>query len=301
MSNKKCLLEFDKSGAEWVVVAYAGGDGRMIHTVESGASPHVETGHLITSVERDLIGKEDTLLGHHSDPNIIEDIRRAEIPEIFEQATFLPRSMSCRQAGKKSNHGLNYNMKYKRFALENEMPENDARRMVQLYHQAYPGVGMYQEWVKRQLSDDRTLYTCFGHKRTFRDGWGETLFDSAYSYIPQRTIFELTRQGMVKVYSQEEFNDLELLAQVHDSILTQCTWTNPMDMGHLVHTVGNVWMNPELEYSGRKFHIKTTVKVGVDWGANHMEEVLVIDDIEKMAGQLEQAWEKVNASVQQAA
>lgn len=302
MSNsrqRKCFLEFDKSGAEWVVVAYVSGDGRMIHTVESGESPHTETAHLITGVERDLIKQESALIGHHTDPTVLEDMRRKHMPQIFDQATFLPRSMVCRQAGKKSNHGLNYNMKYRRFALENEMPENEARRMVQLYRQAYPGVGMYQDWVRRQLSDDRTLVNCFGRKRTFRDGWGETLFDSAYSYIPQSTIFDITRQGMIKIYEREE--SLELLAQVHDSVLTQCEFTTPTDVAELVVRVGCDYLNPVLDYSGRKFQIRTTVNVGVCWGPTKMEEILVTDDVKQMADLLEQAWETVNATVEQAA
>src|SRR5215510_138225 len=131
------MLEFDLAGAEWVVVAYLANDENMIGVVKSGKSPHIVTGSLISGASEDFVLQEHKLVGSHTDPNTIEMLRRQlTIPP----GIFLPRIMSIRQAGKKSNHGLNYNMKYRRFALENEMPEADAEPIVNAYvNKAYPG------------------------------------------------------------------------------------------------------------------------------------------------------------------
>jgi len=67
-------MEFDKAGAEWIVVAYLTGDARMIDVVESGKSPHIVTGHYMTGLPEDIIEKEAKLVGHHTDPSIIADI-----------------------------------------------------------------------------------------------------------------------------------------------------------------------------------------------------------------------------------
>ena len=112
------LLEFDLAGAEWVIVAYLSGDKNMLETVHSGESPHVCTGHLMTRVPKALIEKEQKFLSSATDPDLIAEMRRQHIPELFDDPTyFLPRTMTIRQMGKKSNHGLNYNLKYRHFAL----------------------------------------------------------------------------------------------------------------------------------------------------------------------------------------
>ena len=62
--SSKLFIELDKTGAEWVVVAYLSGDAQMLKVVESGESPHPMTGHLISGVPIPVIEKEDKLIGH---------------------------------------------------------------------------------------------------------------------------------------------------------------------------------------------------------------------------------------------
>ena len=54
----RVLIELDKAGAEWVVVAYLAGDARMIEICESGRSPHPITGSYITGIPVELIEKK---------------------------------------------------------------------------------------------------------------------------------------------------------------------------------------------------------------------------------------------------
>src|SRR5215475_10772879 len=105
------FLNFDKAGAEWVVVAYLSGDERMLDIVKSGRSPHVATGALISGASEQLVQLEHEKVGEANDPYAIEEIR-ASIPELRLGSYFLPRTMSIRQAGKKSNHALNYGEGY---------------------------------------------------------------------------------------------------------------------------------------------------------------------------------------------
>ena len=63
------LAEFDLAGAERVVVAYLADDANMISVVESGKSPHVATGALISGAPKELIEREDKLLKHMTDPD----------------------------------------------------------------------------------------------------------------------------------------------------------------------------------------------------------------------------------------
>ena len=263
MKNQKLLIELDKAGAEWVVVAYLSGDGQMLKVLRSTRSPHVITGSLISGCPQDLVEKESKLVGLQTDPNLVETSRQ-ELPELQGNGYFLPRTMSIRQAGKKANHGLNYGLGYKTFALYNEMEERDAKEIVRRYHEdAYPGIRQWHEKIKRQLAKDKTLSNCFGRKRKFIDAWGMELWLDAYSFIPQSTVVDMVNIGMTNAFDDKSL-DFQLLAQVHDSILIQV----PPEWEKAAKDCKKIaldYMMPTIQYGAREFQIPTDVKVGYDW------------------------------------
>jgi DNA polymerase I-like protein with 3'-5' exonuclease and polymerase domains/uracil-DNA glycosylase len=268
------LIEFDLAGAEWVVVAYLTGDQNMINVVESGKSPHVVTGALISGAPEELVALEHKIVDSATDPEVIEELRK-QIPQLLEGEFFLPRSMSIRQAGKKSNHGLNYDMKYRRFALENEMDEADAEKIVTLYRiAAYPGL---VKWHEKEVEDlrknDRCLWNCFGRKVRLLSEWGQELFNAVYSFKPQSTVGDITEQGMVEAYglNDPDFQPAQLLAQVHDSLVFQYPVDDFEGMAWFIHRMLNDVLKPEISYTGadgvvRKFKINVDCKIGISWG-----------------------------------
>lgn len=287
------LMEFDKAGAEWVVVAYLCGDARMLDIIESGKSPHVETGHFITRVPHELIVKEDKLLGKITDPDDLYEKRHELIPELFEDPRwFIPRAMSIRQCGKKSNHGLNYAMRYKRAALEWEIEERDAKIIVDGYNiDAYPGIPLWHEAIRGELKKDRTLYNLFGHKIELMDEWGDELFNSAYSYKPQSTI-GMTINRAIR-YLEKDYSPVcykaDTLTQTHDSATIQYPTDNWLDAAEFAIKFGLDYMSPEFEVNNRKFTIGTDLKVGVEWG-NMKHEIKLTRNVKEVAHALEAAW-----------
>jgi len=265
------FVEIDKAQAEWVVVAYYSGDARMMEVIEQKLDPHLRTGQLISGVEdTDLILRENKVIGHSTDPVEIQHLREQHVPELLqmqkEGKIFLPRTMSIRQCGKKSNHGFNYGMGYKTFALHNEIPETEAKMIRDAYHKAYPGIeSTFWAGVRRQLRKDRTLVNCFGRKRRFLGRWGPDLFNQAYDFIGQSTVVDLINIGMVKIYEDTSYpmDKIELLAQVHDSILFQF----PIDFELLAHALRRClkYLNPVMVYSGRRFRIASDIKIGLNW------------------------------------
>jgi hypothetical protein len=263
MKNQKLLIELDKAGAEWVVVAYLSGDGQMLKVLRSDRSPHVITGSLISGCPQDLVEKESKLVGFQTDPTLIEATRE-KLPELQGNGYFIPRTMSVRQAGKKANHGLNYGLGYKTFALYNEMEERDAKEIVRRYHEdAYPSIRQWHEKIKRQLNDNRTLTNCFGRKRKFYDAWGMDLWLDAYSFIPQSTVVDMVNIGMTKAFNDKSL-DFQLLAQVHDSILIQVP-PNWEKAAQDCKKIALDYMMPTVQYGAREFQILTDIKVGLDW------------------------------------
>jgi hypothetical protein len=243
----------------------------MIDIVESGRSPHVATGSLLTGVPEDLVIREHELLGSATDPDGLLMVRNAELPELMNGGYFIPRSMTIRQAGKKSNHGLNYDMRYKRFALENEMTETDAKPIVDKYHNdAYPGIrNVFHEEVRQELKkNDRTLVNLLGRRVRLMDQAGPDLWDKAYSYKPQSTVADIILRGMVSAYNDDSplMAYMGLRANVYDSVLVN--WPDAMQEelpAFVAKMIG--YLSPELEFKGRRFTLSVDVKVGPNWGA----------------------------------
>ena len=260
------MIEMDKRQAEWVVVAYVSGDANMIHVVESGTDPHAYTGHLITGAPLDIIRKEAKVVGHETDPGEIDRLRREGCPELLALGLpYIPRVFSIRQGGKKSNHALNYDESPRMFALHNEVLEKEAKTVHKLYHRAYPGIGRMYSALQTELRKDRTLTNCFGRKCRFLERWGQDLFKQAYAFKPQSTVADVVNDALIKTYNDddERMMNVELLAQVHDSILWQIPLSLPTD--DIIYCIKKVQqhMDPEMEYFGRNFHIETDIKMGI--------------------------------------
>lgn len=285
------LIEFDLAGAEWVVVAYLSGDANMLDVVQSGRSPHVVTGSLISGASEEFVTQEHKAVGGNTDPDTIMQLRSTlDIPP----GIFLPRSMSIRQAGKKSNHGCNYYMRYRRFALENEMPETDAEPIVKFYSEkAYPGLQEYWKMTRETLQNNgRALHNCFGRKVRLVGEWGVELWMAAYSFVPQSTVFDVCMEGMIRAYNDDSlsFHDMHLGAQVHDSIMAN--YPLPTDADGWANLAGFMYkmvhshMRTELHYAGacdqveRSFILGVDAKIGFNWGTMH--SIKVTDDLDAL-------------------
>lgn len=269
--------EVDKRQAEWVVVAYLANDAAMIRAIEHGLDVHTYTAQMMFNLDKEIIEHDYKVVGSNTDAELIANLRRAD-DRLNSGSSRLPRTMSGRQAGKKSNHGLNYDEGYNKFALINEMEIVEAKRLIELYHRIYPGIRQtYHESVKRQLQRDRCLTNCFGRKVRFLDAWGPDLWKAGYSMLPQSTVVDSLNKGMVSIYGNDWLTGgegyqagggIDLLAQTHDSILLQVPLEWFRNEGAFAGALDLVYnaVSPELEYNGRKFKIATDSKLGLNWG-----------------------------------
>lgn len=292
------LMEFDKAGAEWVCVAYLSGDARMIDVIERGISPHVVTGSLITRVPEEIVAKEAKIVGMSTDPDVVSELRHEHFPELIQAERngniYLPRSMSIRQCGKKSNHGLNYGERYKGFALINEIEEREAKVICELYNtQAYPGIPLWHSSIKDQLRKNRTLVSLLGRKIEFMDEWGDDLFRAAYSFDPQSTVGDMVNDALIKLEKDQTSYMLkaDILTQTHDSATVQYPDDDFLNMAKFAIKFGLDYMSPEMSTKGRTFTIGTDLKVGFDWG--HMEEVKIVPKAKDLADAIKKACKKL--------
>jgi hypothetical protein len=273
----------------------------MMEVIETGADPHTRTGSLVSGAPESFVVEEASIVGHLTDPVEIAK-KRTVLPEFWDgipvRKFFLPRTMSIRQVGKKGNHGLDYNMKYKRFALESGLEERDALRVVNGYHKAYPNIsGVYYKDVEHRLrKDNRRLTNCFGQTRKFMGQWDSDLLNAAYAFIPQSTVGNITGFGFRSVY-----DDVNILlrvspkAQVHDSLLTQHTFSMVEELAVQIDQVVDYMATP-FEYHGKEYTLHREVKLGFDWGEDSMIEVPVTGEGLVRVHDVEKALERARAA-----
>jgi len=170
--------------------------------------------------------------------------------------------------GKKTNHELAYDMGYKKFALQYQLPEREAKELVESWHRVYPEVrSSYHAWVREELRLSRRLTNLFGRTRLFLAEWGSDLFRDAYAFIPQSTVPDIINErGLLKVYhDQEHFRHVELLNQVHDSIWLQI----PISVGWEYHAAALLELKASLEqplvWRGTEFTIPVDLKMGLNF------------------------------------
>ena len=233
-------VSMDLSQAENRVVAYIANEVRMIEAFETGVDLHKLTAGLIFG------------------------IRPEEVSDLPGSCPIAGGQFSQRFWGKKANHGLNYDLGYKTFALYYEMEERDAKFIVERYHMAYPGIRQWHASIREELRRSGRLTDCLGNTRIFMERWGDDLFKSAYSFIPQSTVArKLNRDGLCYLYyNQQLFHSAELLNQVHDSIVFQV----PLSLGpeKIAQIIWAVKANLEtpLTFHTRTFSIPADTQVG---------------------------------------
>lgn len=295
------LWEVDKRQAEWVVVAYLTGDANMIQAVEQGLDIHIHTAHLAYGVPKDVLKIESKLVGMNSDTDTILELRMSD-PDVAPFATALPKSMSGRQAGKKSNHAFDYNESGHAWALRNSVPEAEGKRNYNLYHQSYPGIKIWYQSIQRQLQKDRTLVNCFGRRYRFMGSMDVDMYKAAYSFLPQSTVVDSLNKGMVMIYEDDYLTssreaNIDILAQVHDSILMQIPIHYIHDHDRFENIRDRVYdmVSPTISYNNREFKIATDSKIGLNWAGSSksnpqgMTEVTTHSDILALLDSYEQS------------
>jgi DNA polymerase I-like protein with 3'-5' exonuclease and polymerase domains len=285
------LINLDLAGAEWVVTAYLSRDPEMLKIAKSKESPHPVTGARISGVSKELVIKDDKVIGLLNDPAQIYSLRKQHLPELLDTATFLPRTMSIRQAAKKANHGLNYRLGYKTFALKNEMEERDAIKIVELYRRvAYPGLLKWYDRIDAKIRKDRTMENCFGRKLYFMGQIDDDTFREATAFVPQSTVVDIVNTAMPKLLNDDskDFAPAKLLAQVHDSLLTDYVSTDFRAMARYAIKLALDYMSPTLDY-GEPFKLDTELKAGLDWGGT-MKKIKLTNDEEYVAESLKKVF-----------
>lgn len=188
----------DLGQAENRIVAYVSESTVMMDAFESGKDVHSITASSICGLDSAEIKRQDD---EHIYCNMGDGTK------------------TWRFWGKKANHGLNYDLGYRKFAFYYEIPEVEGKKITDAYHSLYPEVRKnFHVYVRSCLRKTRTLSNLLGRTIKFFDKLEDKLFKEAYSYIPQGTVGDIMFKAMDDIDSDPDLRPLEILIQVHDSL-----------------------------------------------------------------------------------
>jgi uracil-DNA glycosylase family 4 len=239
------IIQADYSQAEAVVVAHLIGDYKLI------------------KLFRDSFGLSKT----QKAPYDIHKFTFAQLAGIpIEQVT-----STQRDAGKTVRHATNYSAGPTVLANRLGVSLKEAKTLIDLYHKANPMLRMWYNLIQQELKLTKTLTNLFGRKHRFLDRWGDSLFRSAYSYIPQSTIGDLLNKALLQIYDNhmELPYEMLILLQLHDAVYIMVKEENVMDA---IKFLRKQMLIP-LYYNNDEFLIDVDFAVGDSWGETKTLEI----------------------------
>ena len=176
-----------------------------------------------------------------------------------------------RTAGKTIRHATSYSAGPLVLANRLGIKMGDAKKLMELYHKANPNLRMWYQQIQEELKRSRTLTNLLGRKHRFLDRWGDSLFRSAYSYIPQSTVGDLLNLALLKIYhGQKDLPfEISILLQLHDAVYVMTREENVMD---LIKYLRSNMLIP-LKCNNLEFMIDVDFKVGDSWGESEDVEI----------------------------
>lgn len=180
------------------------------------------------------------------------------------------RALSYRDLAKRLGHGTNYYGLPPTMARHTKVDRPVIEAFQQAYFGAYPAIGGFDKhdhgkdnWhnrVRRQLRDVGSITTLLERRRGFFGRWNddETL-RAAIAYEPQSLTADEINRGILNLFRA---NRVELLVQVHDSILCQIPEDQEAD---LVPWALESLRTPIVLNKGRDFCVPTEAKTGWNW------------------------------------
>lgn len=177
--------------------------------------------------------------------------------------TFDEITKALRKIGKVLRHSSNYSAGPAVVARELGTTMSEAKKQLDLYHAMCPMLRIWHKKIQEQLQKNRTLITPLGRKRVFMDRWGDTLFRSAYAFIPQSTVGDLLNISLVDFYNAWKHTAMILWLQLHDAMYI-CVKEDEDERKWMKRMLDSMLRELTIDYE--TFMIDVDFKIGKSWG-----------------------------------
>lgn len=192
--------------------------------------------------------------------------------EVAEQIAY--RQDSYRQLAKKLGHGTNYYGTPRTMAKHTKVQTSVIEEFQYRYFSAFPVIGHYDRkdptarqlpnwhnYVRNELATSHSLTTLFGRRRQFFGrSFDDTTLREAIAYCPQSMTADEIDTGILNLWRS---NRVQLLIQVHDSILLQY---HEEEEDEIIPWALEALKTKLVLKKGREFVVPTEAKIGWNWG-----------------------------------
>lgn len=169
---------------------------------------------------------------------------------------------SYRQLSKKGGHGTNYYGQPRTMAKHLHTAVPVIQNFQSLYFKAFPAIPLWHNYTIKQIKETGAITTLFGRRRMFFGrGDDASTHRKAIAFEPQSCTGEQIDRGLYAVW--KAFPEVQLLNQVHDSILFQVPLADASELVPRVLEVMKVTI--ELK-GGRQFYVPLDAAGGWNWG-----------------------------------
>ena len=232
----KALLQADYCQAEAVVVAHLIGDTRL------------------KKMFNEAYGKSKSYLKEHH-----LDVHKHTAALMFKKDV-KDVTVEERTIGKTLRHAVSYSAGPAVLSARLDISLRDAKLLLQTYHNANPQLQLWQLRIQEELRKTRTLTNLFGRRHYFLARWGDDLFRSAYSFMPQSTVGDLLNKALVDMYYN--YKELDIIIQLHDAIYCFVPEDNIQYYADQMREA----MRIPLQHKDEEFYIDVDFSAGKSWG-----------------------------------
>ncbi len=282
LATIKVFLQTDQSGAEALIVAYDSEARDFRKLFENKIKPHVyvalklfkdiwrdkmkEKGGLIEDLDIDAIASLpiDKLKGNPYWRELDLLIKDSDNWSLQERYYYL---------AKQTCHSANYGIEAQTFRM-NILEKSggkivisfeDAKRFLTIYRSLFPEIPESNERIKRQVEETGIIYNMFGFPYYITDYDTSSKMKEYYAWPRQSTVGEITR---IAISREQEFIESEkrkwdILADTHDSSLTQCFLVDVKECIAKKQECFNIEMTSPID--GVKFRMRSETNVGFNW------------------------------------
>lgn len=173
---------------------------------------------------------------------------------------------------KRIQHGSNLGLTPPGIAMIARIPQNAAYRAQENYFDKFSRIRAWQNDRAKRIREHLPLYNVLGREITLLGRpWEKHTINQGYAFEPQSSVADILDLGMYRVWREQDptggdADELELLAQIHDAILSQ------FDKQRLavLHKTKSLLEIPipvkGLDGITRIMKIEAEVSIGYNWG-----------------------------------
>lgn len=188
-----------------------------------------DTGH--TFFDTDLSSADLRIVVEESDCRGMKDLLSAglqpylEIAKEYYGSSKITKQSPQYRSFKSFAHGSNYLGQAKTLAGRLGFSVYEMERTQDWYFTRFPEIKAWQEKVKKQIDETKTVSNIWGYHQIYFDRITEATYREAVAWIAQSTIAITINHAYVQIF--ENLPEVQILLQVHDSLAGQFPSAKP--------------------------------------------------------------------------